>query len=677
MQRLINTKIITRPIWLLALVGLLADLASQMLYPILPVYLQSIGFSVALIGLLEGIAEATAGLSKGYFGRLSDQSGRRLPFVRLGYALSALAKPMTALFALPAWVFATRTLDRLGKGVRTAARDALLADESAPQNRGQVFGFHRALDTLGAVLGPLAALVYLSFFPGRYVPLFLLAFGPGLLSIGLTFLLTDRTARASPQPTDPSVPTAPGPTASGQTASVFAFAHYWRASPPEYRRVVGGLLVFALFNSSDIFLLLKMKEAGLDDTTVLGLYVFYNLVYALMAYPVGRLADQIGLKPTLLVGLGLFALVYEGMVVADRLPMFVALLALYGVYAAATEGVAKAWISTISGPRDTATAIGTYAGLSSLGALAANTLAGGLWSAFGAAVTFAVTGAATLAVIVYLAALEGLPRGVTALRKPGVVINSDGDLTGSEIEPARYAVADRSSTVTLTRSAYLALILLIACLGIGTVYMSYVAITTAVRSPNSVAVASGSRTGRSDESAFATMTGQSTVSQQPAEPAPTSRALPNSPDLAGRYELTIPAGARSNPFTIVHLLTTKRRSAPWLDLPIQPVALKELSTGNLGEPLINRVLVKPVSPRRPVRLYTVAAVYTHVYARPNRRSPRRVFVSLGKKVVMTALTERNGFVYVIYTTRKGQTRKGWLSKRALRSVRLPTDLYSF
>ena len=409
-----NTTIITRAIWILSLVSLFADLASEMLYPVMPVYLQHIGFSVALIGLLEGVAEATAGLSKGYFGQLSDQRGERLPFVRLGYTLSALSKPLMALFPVPGLVFSARTLDRLGKGLRTAARDALLADESDRHTRGQVFGFHRSMDTLGGVLGPLAALVYLYFYPGRYVPLFLLAFAPGLLSVGLTFMLRESKKKAVAKSVGERQGLVNQPPNPKSRVSIFSFLGYWKASPPEYRRVVGGLLAFALFNSSDVFLLLKAKEAGMNDTTVIGLYVFYNLVYAIMAYPVGRMADRLGLKPTLLVGLGLFAVVYEGMVVADQLYLFMGLLGLYGMYAAATEGIAKAWISTISAPEDTATAIGTYAGLGSLCALVANAFAGWLWYKFGAPVTFAVTGAVTLAVIVYLVALEG-KRDNTAL----------------------------------------------------------------------------------------------------------------------------------------------------------------------------------------------------------------------------------------------------------------------
>ena len=145
-------KSITRTIWILSLVSLFTDTASEMLYPIMPFYLRSIGFSVVLIGVLEGVAEATAGLSKGYFGKLSDSSGRRVPFVQVGYALSAISKPMMAILILPLWVFAARTIDRIGKGVRTGARDAILSDEATPHTKGKVFGFHRSMDTLGGVL---------------------------------------------------------------------------------------------------------------------------------------------------------------------------------------------------------------------------------------------------------------------------------------------------------------------------------------------------------------------------------------------------------------------------------------------------------------------------------------------------------------------------------------------
>jgi sugar phosphate permease len=164
-------------------------MASEMLYPVMPIYLKSIGFSVILIGILEGVAEATAGLSKGYFGKLSDTSGRRVPFVQIGYTFSAISKPMMAIFVYPLWIFFARTLDRFGKGIRTGARDAILSDEATTQTKGKVFGFHRSMDTLGAVIGPLLALAYLYFYPGNYITLFILPLFRGCLpSLQLFFL---------------------------------------------------------------------------------------------------------------------------------------------------------------------------------------------------------------------------------------------------------------------------------------------------------------------------------------------------------------------------------------------------------------------------------------------------------------------------------------------------------
>ena len=163
MRKLFSMQNISRTVVLLSIVSLLNDVSSEMLIPVMPVYLQSIGFSVVWIGLLEGIAEATAGLSKIYFGRLSDTMQTRMPFVRIGYLLSAFAKPVTGLFSNVAIIFSARTADRLGKGIRTGARDAMLSDEATPQIKGTVFGFHRAMDTTGAAIGPLFALLFLYF----------------------------------------------------------------------------------------------------------------------------------------------------------------------------------------------------------------------------------------------------------------------------------------------------------------------------------------------------------------------------------------------------------------------------------------------------------------------------------------------------------------------------------
>ncbi len=379
-------KYITRTIWTLSLISLFTDVASEMLYPVMPIYLKSIGFSVVLIGILEGVAEATAGLSKGYFGKLSDNSGRRVPFVRYGYSLSAISKPMMALFVYPLWIFLARTMDRIGKGLRTGARDAMLSDEATPATKGKVFGFHRSLDTLGAVLGPVFALVWLYFNPGNYKTLFFIAFFPGLLAVVSTFFLKEKIpADAKPKVSTP----------------FFSFLKYWKVSPKAYRKLVIGLLVFTLFNSSDVFLLLKARQAGLDDTMVIGVYIFYNLIYALSSFPVGILADRIGLKTIFITGLGLFSVVYAGMAISNNMILIFGLFFLYGIYASATEGISKAWISNISDKKDTATAIGTFTGLQSICTMLASSLTGVVWFRFGATAAFLATAVATVVVIVY------------------------------------------------------------------------------------------------------------------------------------------------------------------------------------------------------------------------------------------------------------------------------------
>ena len=388
-------KIITRTIWILSLVSLFTDVASEMLYPVMPVFLRSIGFSFLLIGVLEGFAEAVAGLSKGYFGKRSDITGKRLPFVQLGYALSAISKPMMAAFVYPLWIFFARTVDRLGKGIRTGARDAMLSDECTKENKGKVFGFHRSMDTMGAVLGPAIALVYLYYYPQDYKTLFIIAFFPGAIAILLTLFIKQKTV---PMNTE----------LKKEKWSFFAIFSYWKISSAEYKRLLIGLLLFATFNSSDIFLLLRMKESGLSDTSVIGVYIFYNLVFALLAYPIGILADKLGLKRIFLAGLFVFAIVYAGFAINNNIFIFFVLFFLYGLYAAATEGISKAWISNIVSKTETATAIGTYAGLQSICALLASSLTGFLWYSFGSVTTFTITASVTLIVILYLSGYKSI-----------------------------------------------------------------------------------------------------------------------------------------------------------------------------------------------------------------------------------------------------------------------------
>ncbi len=383
-------KYITRTVWILSLVSLFTDTASEMLYPIMPIYLKTIGFSIVLIGVLEGVAEATAGLSKGYFGKLSDNSRKRVPFVQIGYAFSAISKPMMALFIYPLWIFFARTIDRFGKGIRTGARDAILSDEATPATKGKVFGFHRSMDTFGAVLGPAFALLYLYFNPQDYKTLFYIAFIPGCFAVFASFFLREKNKAEKTQK---------------KATPFFSFLGYWKSSPAVYRKVVAGFLAFTLFNSSDVFLLLKAKQSGISDTSVIGLYIFYNLVYALSAFPIGILADKIGLKKIFVFGLAFFAIVYFGFGLTTNIYVFVGLFLLYGIYAAATEGISKAWISNITDKKDTATAIGTFSGFQSIFTMVASSLAGLIWYQFGASATFIITAIATLLIILYFSFL--------------------------------------------------------------------------------------------------------------------------------------------------------------------------------------------------------------------------------------------------------------------------------
>jgi MFS family permease len=379
--------LISRNVWILSLVSLFTDIASEMLYPVMPVYLKSIGFSIILIGILEGLAEGIAGLSKGFFGNKSDNTGKRLPFVKIGYALSAISKPMMAMFTYPLWVFFAKTLERLGKGIRTAARDALLSDEATRKTKGRVFGFHRSMDTVGAVIGPVLALLYLCKKPGNYQTLFYAAFIPGIAAILFTFFIREKKHK---------------PVTSQRRTGFLAFLHYWKESPKQYRQLVIALLIFALFNSSDVFLLLKIKGTGYNDSWVIGAYIFYNIIYAVFSYPMGMLADRLGMKTIFITGLFLFAAAYSGIACASSLWFFFALFFLYGIYAASTEGIAKAWLTNMSQKEKTATAIGTFTAFQSIATLLASSTAGILWYSYGASYVFAFSAVVAFSVAMYI-----------------------------------------------------------------------------------------------------------------------------------------------------------------------------------------------------------------------------------------------------------------------------------
>ncbi len=230
------------------------------------------------------------------------------------------------------------------------------------------------------------ALIYLYYFPENYKTLFFIAFIPGLLAVLASFLLKDKKKN------DIKTKVA---------THFFSFLNYWKVSPIAYKRLVIGLLAFTLFNSSDVFLLLKAKQSGLDDTMVIGVYIFYNLIYALFAFPIGIIADKVGLKKIFVIGLILFSVVYFGMSANTNLYLFFGLFFLYGVYASATEGISKAWISNITDKNNTATAIGTFSGFQSICTMLASSLAGLIWFQFGATTTFLITAIATIIIVLY------------------------------------------------------------------------------------------------------------------------------------------------------------------------------------------------------------------------------------------------------------------------------------
>lgn len=337
------------------------------------------------IGVLEGIADAIAGISKTYFGKLSDVSGRRMPFVWAGYVLSSVAKPAVGLFMNPMWVLFTRSADRLGKGVRTASRDAMLSAEATPETKGAVFGFHRSIDTFGAFCGPVLALVYLHFYPGEYKKLFVFALIPALFVIVTLFFVKEKPVEKKIEKGNP----------------FWNSLTYWKIASPEYKRIISVILLFTLMNSSDMFLLLKAKESGISDVQMISLYIFYNFIYALSSYRMGVLSDSMGKKKIFLLGLFFFIATYTGMAFNRELWGFYLLFVCYGLFAACTEGITKAWVSNLCHKTDLATALGFQSTTQSIAAMLASFMAGAIWMSYGSAAVFifSALGATIVAVI--------------------------------------------------------------------------------------------------------------------------------------------------------------------------------------------------------------------------------------------------------------------------------------
>lgn len=393
---------ISRNVFILGITSFLTDLSSEIVYPLVPLFLTSVlGAPFAVVGLIEGIAESTASILKVYSGWLSDRMHQRRPLTILGYGISAVAKPLlAAAFAWP-MVLALRFGDRLGKGIRVAPRDALIADSSEPATRGRVFGFHRAADTAGASLGALLALAALALIGERYRTIFLLSAIPGALGVVSLFFIRERKRDHSHR-------------------------HPPRLSLSQFdRRFKLFLLasaIFAIGNSSDAFIILRARDLGLSAMAAVFAYVIYNLVYGVFSMPAGSLSDRIGRRRVIAAGFLVFSLVYLGLALAGDSMAVWPLFTIYGLYMAMTEGVGKAFVADMAPREAVGTALGTYNTLTGILTFFSSLAAGLLWDAAGARTPFffgAVTGlTAMLVLLIALRQNPGPPASVPNTHNP-------------------------------------------------------------------------------------------------------------------------------------------------------------------------------------------------------------------------------------------------------------------
>ena len=348
----------------LGFVSLFTDTASEMVYTQIPLFLTGmLGAPNWVVGLIEGVAESAASLFRLVSGWISDRTGSRKPLTVAGYGLGAISKPLMALAHVWPVVLALRFLDRFGKGLRTAPRDALIAETTPAAIRGRAFGLHRAMDTTGAVMGPLLGFWFLHEVSPDVRNLFLFAGLPGLIAVGVLLIFVRET-------------TSPRPDAkSSGTASGIRLPR-WRDLHPTYRRFLLITLLFNLGNSSDAFLILRARSVGFQPTEMLLLYAAFNLVEAVLGYAAGHLSDRIGRKPMIVAGYALFALVYLGFAFVSSKPAIWALFLLYGGYYTLTQGTQRAYAADLADPAQRATQIGAYHTVVGLALLPANIVAG-------------------------------------------------------------------------------------------------------------------------------------------------------------------------------------------------------------------------------------------------------------------------------------------------------------
>lgn len=374
-------------------VSFFTDVASDMIYPLLPAFLVTIGGGPQALGLMEGVAEMVSALVKREAGARSDRAGVRKPFVLAGYALASVARPLMALAVSPWQIVVLRALDRTGKGIRSAPRDALVAGAVPAERRGAAFGYHRAMDNAGATVGPIVAFVLMRAFDLGVRTVFALALLPALVSVAIV-----ATVREEPREPAPAPPVREGEAAPPVDAS--------RAPlPPEARRFLLCVTVFTLGASADSFLLLRLRDLGLAEAWLPVAWLSLNAVKSMTNVPGGRLSDRIGRKKTILAAWALYVIAYAAFPLAKTPAVAWAVMLVYGAYYGLSEGGEKALLSNLVPREQQGRAFGTLHAATALAVLPANALFGVLYArsatmAFGASAALAAVGVVLLATIV-------------------------------------------------------------------------------------------------------------------------------------------------------------------------------------------------------------------------------------------------------------------------------------
>jgi MFS family permease len=379
---------IPRPVRLLGWASLFTDAATEMIYPLLPVYLSRVlGASATSLGIIEGVAEGVNSLLKIASGWVSDRRRGRRPIVILGYALSSLSRPLIALSSSWPQVLAIRALDRTGKGIRGAPRDAMLAAHAEASSRGRIFGFHRAMDHTGAVVGPIIATIFLAFFPGQYRLLFALTAIPGALAVATLFRVEEQPIERSERPERLERP---------------------EQLPRELYALLGIILLFSLGSSADAFLLLRLADAMGSATFLPLLWAAHHVVKASLSTWGGGLSDRLGRRYVIVIGWAIYSLVYLGFALVTNAVAFVTLFLIYGIHFALAEGAEKALVADLTPAYQQGTSFGLYYGVLGVGMLVASIAFGVVYDRVSPAAAF-IMGAALSAAAAVLLLLVRLP----------------------------------------------------------------------------------------------------------------------------------------------------------------------------------------------------------------------------------------------------------------------------